>query len=98
MRDQKDDKGDDIHRHRCPYPGHQLFVAMEAFEQIFKGCNMDRLRIILFKDLSKEKEEVEKHSIGDQFGDLEEGLIFNFYSGCGDPSNDLEDNDDDRRP
>src|SRR4030042_6182024 len=47
--DQKDDECDDIHHHRRPYPGHELVVAMEAFEKVSKGCNMDRLRIILFK-------------------------------------------------
>jgi len=46
--DQEDDEGDNIHHHRRPYPGHELVVTMEAFKLVFKRCNMDRLRIILF--------------------------------------------------
>ena len=36
---------------------------------------MNRMGIILFKYLSGEKEKVEKHGIGDQFCNLEEGLV-----------------------
>jgi len=71
---------------------------METFKQVFEGCNMGRLRIILLKYLSREKEEVEKHGIGDELRNLEKGLILDLYFGCGYLSDDLKNDDDDGRP
>ena len=49
-------------------------------KQIFERFDVDRIGVVFFKELGGEKEEIEKHGIGDEFGDLEEGLVLNLRS------------------
>ena len=71
-------------------------MTMEPFEQVLKGCDMERIGVILLEQLSGQEKEVDEHGIGDEFCDLEEGLVL--YFDCGDPSNDLENDNHDGRP
>jgi hypothetical protein len=56
---------------------------------------MDRMGIVLFVEFRPQKEEIEKHGIGNQLCNLEEGAILQ-VNGRNFPD-DLKDEDNDRR-